>query len=93
MGAPKLGVKRAYEPPAESDGCRILVDGVWPRGIRKDALRADVWVREVAPSRKLRQWFGHDPDKWQAFRERYFAELAAHPEAVALRDYLLGKKP
>lgn len=77
-----IHVKRAYEAPADGDGCRILVDGIWPRGVSKDELRADLWARDVAPSSGLRQWFGHDADKWDEFRERYFDELRANPEAV-----------
>lgn len=80
---PTLKVKRAYDPPSRSDGCRVLVDRVWPRGISKEALRLDHWCKDVAPSTELRKWFGHDPEKWEAFRERYFAELDAHPEALA----------
>jgi len=76
-------VKRAYEPPASTDGCRVLVDRIWPRGVSKDALRLDAWVREVAPSSRLRSWFGHDPARWDEFRRRYGAELDARPEAVA----------
>ena len=76
-----LKVKRAYEPAAKSDGRRILVDGLWPRGIAKAKLRIDDWAKEVAPSARLRKWFGHDPAKWDEFRARYARELDAHPEA------------
>jgi uncharacterized protein YeaO (DUF488 family) len=75
-----IKVKRVYEEPAESDGSRLLVDRVWPRGIKKDALRLDEWVKEVAPSERLRKWFGHDPRRWKEFRQRYFAELRSKPE-------------
>lgn len=79
--------KRAYEDPRESDGTRVLVDRVWPRGVSKGDLEIDRWMKGVAPSTELRKWFGHDPDRWKAFRERYFAELDERPDAVAeLRD-------
>jgi uncharacterized protein YeaO (DUF488 family) len=79
-------IRRAYDPPSSDDGYRILVDRVWPRGVTKDALRIDEWMRDVAPSTRLRQWFGHDPDKWDEFQRRYFRELEAQPDAVrALR--------
>jgi len=79
----RLAVKRAYEPPASSDGQRVLVDRVWPRGVKKEALALEDWMKELAPSTKLRKWFGHDPEKWGEFRKRYFRELDARPEAVA----------
>ncbi len=76
-----IQIKRAYDPPGPEDGVRYLVDRLWPRGIKKEALQADDWFKEVAPSDDLRQWFGHDPAKWHEFRKRYFAELDAHPTA------------
>ena len=69
-------LKRAYEPPAASDGYRVLIDRLWPRGIRRDAARLDEWARELAPSGELRRWFGHDPERFEEFRRRYTAELA-----------------
>lgn len=78
-----IAVKRAYDPPDPADGCRVLVDGLWPRGVAKDALRLDDWIREIAPSAALRRWFGHEPARWNGFRERYFAELDDRPDAVA----------
>lgn len=69
-------LKRAYEPPQRTDGCRILIDGLWPRGISKEAAALDAWVKEVAPSPELRAWFGHDPAKWTLFKKKYSAELA-----------------
>jgi len=72
-------VKRAYQSPAPDDGLRYLVDRVWPRGVTKNALNVADWVREVAPSDALRQWFGHDPAKWEEFKQRYFSELEARP--------------
>jgi uncharacterized protein YeaO (DUF488 family) len=76
-----IKVKRVYDPVEPDDGRRFLVERLWPRGIKKEALRMDGWLREVAPSDRLRRWFGHDPRKWEEFRRRYFAELEAHPEA------------
>ncbi len=78
-----IRLKRAYDKPQESDGRRVLIDRVWPRGVKKEALRLDVWLKEIAPSPELRRWFGHDPARWQEFRRRYFAELDARPEPVA----------
>lgn len=74
-------LKRAYEPAAESDGWRVLVERLWPRGIKKEALHLDAWMKEVAPSTELRKWFNHDPRKWSEFRDRYFAELNTRPES------------
>ncbi len=76
-----LKLKRAYEAAARSDGRRILIDGLWPRGIPKAKLRVDEWAKEVAPSAALRQWFAHDPAKWGEFRRRYARELDARPDA------------
>lgn len=82
-----IRVKRVYEPPDPQDGCRVLVDRLWPRGLRKEGLKCDVWLRELAPSDTLRKWFGHDPAKWEEFQRRYAAELLAHPENLtALLD-------
>jgi len=78
-----IQIKRVYEPAAASDGARFLVDGLWPRGIKKDDLPMKAWLRDVAPSRELRQWFGHDPARWEEFQRRYFAELEAKAEALA----------
>ena len=77
----KVNLKRAYEAPSRSDGQRILVDRVWPRGVRKADLELTEWLRDVAPSKELRQWFDHDPARWVEFRRRYFAELDARPDA------------
>ncbi len=75
--------KRVYEPADPDDGFRVLVDRVWPRGLKKEQVQADLWLKEVAPSTALRKWFGHDPDKWEAFQQRYFTELDERQEAVA----------
>ena len=78
-----LKIKRAYEPPEPVDGRRLLVERLWPRGVKKEALAADAWVKDVAPSTELRKWFGHRPERWEEFRRRYRDELAANPEAWA----------
>lgn len=78
-----IKVKRAYEEAEPEDGTRYLVDRLWPRGVKKDALRIEGWLKEVAPSQALRRWFNHDPEKWNEFRRRYFGELDAKPEAWA----------
>jgi uncharacterized protein YeaO (DUF488 family) len=76
-----ITLKRAYEPATSSDGKRFLVERLWPRGIRKTSLQIDGWLKEVAPSSELRQWFSHDLAKWPEFRDRYFRELDANPQA------------
>lgn|SRR5690606_15521164 len=78
-----IRVKRVYEAPAADDGQRFLVDRLWPRGVRRDALQFDGWLKELAPSDELRKSFGHDPEHWDEFRRRYFAELAEQRQAVA----------
>jgi uncharacterized protein YeaO (DUF488 family) len=86
-----LRTKRIYEDPDASDGTRILIDRLWPRGVSKDAARIDFWAKSVAPSSELRKWYQHDPDKWREFRDRYFAELEGNPEGlVELRSHLRG---
>ena len=75
-------LKRVYEPAASKDGVRFLVERLWPRGIKKEALRLDAWLKDVAPSTELRQWFAHDPAKWNEFQRKYFAELDSHAEAL-----------
>ncbi len=82
-----LRVKRVYDPPAAADGCRVLVDRLWPRGLSKERAALDHWLRDLAPSDALRQWYGHDAAKWQEFRHRYFAELR---EQEAALDELLN---
>jgi uncharacterized protein YeaO (DUF488 family) len=77
-----IGLRRAWDSPSESDGYRVLVDRVWPRGITKQALRLDAWLKELAPSTALRKWFGHDPARWEEFRERYFRELDGQGPAL-----------
>ena len=115
----RIRTKRTYEEAAAADGIRYLVDRLWPRGLKKADLLLDAWLKEVAPSDTLRRWYGHDPGKWDEFRQRYFKELDANPsawkplldtakhepvtlvygakdtehnQAVALQQYLEGKK-
>src|SRR5437773_11612541 len=76
-----IKLKRAYEAATGDDGARFLVERLWPRGVRKTRLKLDGWLKDVAPSADLRKWFSHDPTKWPAFRQRYFAELRAHHAA------------
>ncbi|HEY7029916.1 MAG TPA: DUF488 family protein [Thermomicrobiales bacterium] len=80
---PQIHLRRAYEPPTPTDGRRILVDRLWPRGLTKEAVRLDAWLKDVAPSTELRRWFRHDPAKWTEFQRRYRQELAARPAALA----------
>lgn len=76
-----IRIKRTYDPPAWGDGRRILVERLWPRGMKKEALAADAWIKEVAPSTELRKWFDHREERWEEFRRRYRDELNANPEA------------
>jgi uncharacterized protein YeaO (DUF488 family) len=75
-----IQVKRAYDPVSAHDGARFLVERLWPRGVRKEDLHIEAWVKDVAPSTELRKWFQHDPTKWNRFRQRYFRELDKHRE-------------
>lgn len=76
-----IHVKRVYEPTTPDDGARFLVDRLWPRGVKRDALHLDGWLKDVAPSDGLRRWFAHDPKKWEEFRRRYSAELDRNPQS------------
>ncbi len=76
-----IRLKRVYDLEGTSEGRRFLVERLWPRGIKKENLHMDAWLKDVAPSQALRQWFGHDPAKWEEFQRRYRAELESHPEA------------
>ncbi len=76
-----IQLKRAYEEASKSDGTRYLVERLWPRGVKKESLRVEAWLKDVAPSTELRKWFSHDPAKWPEFRRRYFEELKANPQA------------
>ncbi len=77
-----ISFKRAYETPSRSDGCRILVERLWPRGVAKQDAKIDFWPKEAAPSAELRRWFNHEPDKWEEFRRRYFNELRTRQETL-----------
>jgi uncharacterized protein YeaO (DUF488 family) len=89
--ADNVRLKRAYDPADRNDGRRILVDRLWPRGVSKAEAHIDEWMKELAPSTGLRKWFGHDPDRWQAFRHRYAFEIHQHDALLAhLRDLARG---
>lgn len=75
-----IHLKRAYEPADPADGVRLLVERLWPRGLKKDSLKIESWTKNIAPSTELRKWFSHDPAKWDEFRRRYFEELRASPD-------------
>jgi uncharacterized protein YeaO (DUF488 family) len=82
-----IGLKRVYENAAPEDGLRVLVDRLWPRGMTSRKVSADLWLREVAPSTRLRRWYAHDPQRWDEFQRRYRAELERAPRALGtLRD-------
>ncbi len=76
-------LKRVYEKPEKGDGFRILIDRLWPRGLKKEEAKIDLWLKEIAPSTALRKWFGHDPEKWREFEKRYFKELDGAGAAVS----------
>ncbi|WP_287787290.1 DUF488 domain-containing protein [Acidiphilium sp.] len=78
-----VGVRRVYDPPARGDGLRVLVDRLWPRGLKKAQAAIDLWVKEAAPSTELRRWFGHEPARFDEFKARYAGELRARPEGLA----------
>jgi uncharacterized protein YeaO (DUF488 family) len=90
-----LALKRVYEPAASTDGFRVLVDRLWPRGLRKEDAAIDHWAKALAPSTELRRWFGHRPERWEEFHSRYLAELdgeEAQEEIAALRRHLRDSK-
>lgn len=72
-----VGIRRVYDPPEKNEGLRVLVDRLWPRGVRKDDLQYDLWEKDIAPSPDLRKWFGHKPERWKEFHEKYRKELAS----------------
>lgn len=94
MTAPRdlmsVSLKRVYEAAARSDGCRILVERLWPRGLSKQDARIDVWAKEAAPSTELRRWFNHEPDKWTEFKRRYFKELRARRPLAPILERVRG---
>jgi uncharacterized protein YeaO (DUF488 family) len=79
----RVQIRRIYEPPKPSDGFRVLVDRLWPRGVAKKRAALDLWMKEIAPSTELRRWFGHDPKRWPEFQARYRAELDDHAAELA----------
>jgi uncharacterized protein YeaO (DUF488 family) len=81
---PEIRVRRVYDAPSPQDGARVLVDRIWPRGLRKDAAQLDEWAKDVAPSTELRKWYGHDPSRFDEFRRRYLDELSGRPQRAAL---------
>ena len=82
----RIRIKRAYELPAATDGYRVLVERLWPRGVRKETLELDAWLKDLSPSDALRRWFNHDPERWAEFSARYRVELRDEPAANAVRE-------
>lgn len=89
----QVRIKRVYEPASPEDGVRVLVDRIWPRGLRKDAASLDLWLKGIAPSTALRQWYGHKPDRWPEFKRRYEEELAGHQAELDELVRLVRKGP
>ena len=88
-----IALKRIYEPPSRQDGRRVLVERLWPRGLTKERAAVDLWLKEVAPSPELRQWFSHDPAKWEEFQIRYRQELRGKPELIAQLRQMAAEGP
>ncbi len=86
MAERHVHLARAYEPPGPGDGYRVLVDRLWPRGVSKEALAIDTWLKDLAPSDELRRWFGHDPERWDEFRKLYRAELHDPSKRILLAE-------
>ena len=93
MNRRPVRLKRVSEQPRPSDGTRVLVDRLWPRGLSKEAVSADLWLREAAPSATLRRWFDHDARRWRGFSRKYRTELERHPEVLELLDDLRRRAP
>jgi uncharacterized protein YeaO (DUF488 family) len=91
--ADNVKLKRAYEPSAADDGARILIDRLWPRGVKKVDAAIDEWIKDIAPSTALRKWFGHDPARWQEFRSRYAVEIDEHRERLSRLRALARQDP
>jgi len=87
-----IKLKRIYEKPEKSDGFRILVDRLWPRGVSKEKAALDLWLKDIAPSNALRKWFGHDPKKWLAFQRKYKAEILANRELFSQLKQITKKE-
>lgn len=88
-----IRLKRAYEAASKDDGLRVLVERLWPRGVSKQKAKIDLWLKALAPSTELRQWYGHDPARWPQFRQRYRAELKGQGDLLALLKYVTQEKP
>lgn len=86
-----IKIKRVYDKPEKGDGIRILVDRLWPRGLTKEKADIDLWLKEIAPSTELRKWFGHDPNKWKEFQQRYREEVGKNEKQVALLNEQCSK--
>lgn len=91
--AGNIKLKRAYDPPEPTDGTRILVDRLWPRGVKKEDAAIDEWMKDIAPSDDLRKWFGHDPERWEEFCKRYAEEVSQHSEQLRQLRELARKGP
>ncbi len=89
---PRIQIKRVYDPVEANDGCRILVDRLWPRGLSKEKMKLTAWMKSISPSSELRKWYGHDPKKWPEFQNRYFAELDANASAVEELNSLMEQE-
>ena len=83
-----LRLKRIYEPYSEEDGYRILVERLWPRGVKKEAAHVDLWMKTIAPSTELRKWFNHEEEKWESFQQRYIEELSGTQQMTTLQDII-----
>jgi len=88
----QVALKRAYDSAAKSDGKRILVDRLWPRGVKKEDAKIDLWLKEVAPSTELRKWFNHQDERWPEFKQRYVAELKDNPAFAELEEIASNEK-
>lgn len=88
----KIAIKRIYADPAATDGCRVLVDRLWPRGLSKVEAEIDYWFKDLAPSNELRHWFDHDPDKWDEFKLRYYVELRKNKTVMISLHKILEKE-
>src|ERR1700730_12956492 len=87
-----IKLKRAYEESSKDDGLRILVERLWPRGVSKQKAQIDLWLKSIAPSTELRQWYGHEPSRWPHFRKRYWAELKAQGDTLSLLKHVAQKE-
>ena len=87
-----IKLKRAYEAASKDDGLRVLVERLWPRGVSKQKAKIDLWLKDLAPSTELRQWYGHDPARWPQFRKRYWAELKGQGDLLALLRYVAQER-